>query len=270
MTSAAMSLHCLDERLRQASIADGDDEDEGDNDAAVSSSAETLLRQALIGGEGSSSACDSRDLPQGSVFGEGSSSSTEEEEEEEGGVENRRENDRENTLTTDKDFACDGTDDFETFKRDLAAIVDALSCSSSPTRPGSRAAAMTAQRGARRSGPRIGNQQQPQRHSSLVLAVSLQGQEGGSSRRRRAEERRRIRPTRQCVGPCCTLPRRQQLSVRSPREQQPDGSSSPSVTSLSSVNESATSWKGFPPSQKRCYVVNDPTFNASTLLSSAE
>jgi hypothetical protein len=240
-----------------------------DDNEAASSSTPSWPRRPWIGGRFDNSADDSRELPVGSATGETSSCI----EEDDADVENRRENGREDEVesallaTTDsRDTAASGggTDDFEAFKRDLTAIMSALSCS--PNRTGPRATVATAQRGAHR----IGRQQQPQqpRQSSLLLSASLLGPHAGGNRRA-AEWRRIGRPARQCAGPCCAPPSGQHrtappLPVRSPRER-------PAGGGTSNISDApATGGEGLLPSNQRCYVVNDPTFNATTLLSSPE
>jgi hypothetical protein len=252
-----------------------------DNEEAASSSATSWPRRPWIGGRFDNAPDDSRELPHGSVTGV--TSSCIQAEEDDADVENRRENGCEDEVassllaTTDnKDLAGSGggTDhNFEAFKRDLTAIVSELSCS--PSRPGSRATVTTtAQRGARRSAPRIGRQ--PPVQSSLLLSASLLGPDAGGNRRgagsrRAAAERRRIGwPSRQCAGPCCAPPSGQHRTapprpVRSPRERPTAGGGT-----SNSINEPATSGEGLLPSNQRCYVVNDPTFNAATLVSSTE
>jgi hypothetical protein len=264
MTATTMSLTGgLEEGLlhRQADAIVDDNE-------AASSSATSWPRRPWIGGRFDNSTDDSRELPVGSDTGETSSSI----EEDDADVENRRENGCEDEVesvllaTTDRDSAASGggMNDFEAFKRDLTAIMSALSCS--PNRTGPRATVTTAQRGAYRIG-RQQPQQQP-RQSSLLLSASLLGPHAGGNRR--AAERRRIgRPTRQCAGPCCAPPSGQHRTapprpVRSPRERPAGGGTS------NSSNAPATGGEGMLPSNQRCYVVNDPTFNAATLLSSTE
>jgi hypothetical protein len=257
MTATTMSLtggleECL---LRPADgIVD-------DGDEAAGSSATSMPRRPWIGGDDRNAPDDSRELPHGSVTGETIICI----EEDDADAENRRDNVTSLLATPEsRDTAASGVgmDDFEAFKS--TAIMSALSCS--PNRTGPRATVTTAQRGAHR----IGRQQpqQPPRQSSLRLSASLLGPHAGGSRR--AAERRRIgRPSRQCAGPCCAPPSGQHRTapprpVPSPRERPAGGGTS------NGSDAPATGGEGMLPSNQRCYVVNDPAFNAATLLSSPE
>jgi hypothetical protein len=154
--------------------------------------------------------------------------------------------------------------------------VGALSCSSSPTRTGPDP--RPSSRRSRSGG--IGDHQQrrrrrQQQHNSsspllLVASSSLHGPGGG----RREGARRRTGTAFECAGPCCAAQTRQHrtapLPERSPREQGTAGTAS-TISDISIVSEpSSRRWVGLPRALQCCYVVNDPVFNAATLLSSAK
>jgi hypothetical protein len=176
------------------------------------------------------------------------------------------------------------SDDFESFKKDLTALVGALRCSTSPTRTGPDPRPSSR----RRRNDRMGNppRRRGQPNSSSLLSVvaaaasSIHGPSSGS-RAGSTAARRRTGPATECAGPCCATPTRphprstpQPTQPNRPQEQQ--GVSSNPDRSLSVTGsgrrrrrrspEPARRWRELPPSLQLCYVVHDPTFNASTLL----